>query len=159
MNIQISLGKIDISTTPSPPTHEHRHLPHSLYGLFLAVTTCQFPVVAVTNYHKLSDLKQQWFIFLKSWRPEVLSESRSVKWGCQQGLAPFRGRGTTVPASEGPQHHSPPWLRAPPVQLQQPAAQVSSVWVTSPLTLTRTLYVWQGSLEVLHHIRKGSFSI
>lgn len=35
MNIQISLGTIDISTTLSPPTHEHRVSPHSLTAYFL----------------------------------------------------------------------------------------------------------------------------
>lgn len=30
-----------------------------------------FPGAAITNYHKLGGLKQQKFIFLKFWRPEV----------------------------------------------------------------------------------------
>lgn len=76
-----------------------------------------------TNYHKLSDLKQQWFIFLKSWRPEVLSESRSVKWGCLAGpRLPFRGRGPPFRLLEAPSTTLASLGSRAPLLYSQPAA-------------------------------------
>lgn len=34
-----------------------------------------FPGAAITNYHKLGDLKQQIFIFSQFWRPDVPNQS------------------------------------------------------------------------------------
>lgn len=38
-----------------------------------------FPVVVITNYHKLVGFKQHTFILLKFWRPETRNESYGIK--------------------------------------------------------------------------------
>ena len=59
-----------------------------------------FPRVAITNYHKLSGLKQQKFIVLQFWRPEIQNQ------GIGRAMLPLKSLGENpslpLPASLGP---------------------------------------------------------
>ena len=63
---------------------------------------CQFSVATVTNYHKLSGLRQHSFVLLQAWRSEVQNQSHESFGGSGGGEGPvslhFRAsRGARVP--------------------------------------------------------------
>ena len=51
----------------------------------------EFPVIAVTNYHKRSGLKQHKFVILKFLRPEVQMSFTELKSRCLKNSVPSRG--------------------------------------------------------------------
>ena len=58
----------------------------------------QFPVVAITNFHRLACLKQQKLILSQFWMTKLTVSLTGPKSRCLQSLSPSRGlRGVTVP--------------------------------------------------------------
>lgn len=81
--------------------------PISLGGLFSlehreainrSLLVYQFPVVAITNFHRLACLKQQKLILSQFWMTKPTVSLTGPKSRCQQGHSPSRGlRGVSVP--------------------------------------------------------------
>lgn len=58
-----------------------------------------FPIAAVTNYHKCSDLIEQTFILLHFRRSEIKMSFKMLKWGYQQGWFLLEAPGGICPLS------------------------------------------------------------
>ena len=78
----------------------------------LKILLCYFPMAAVTNFHKFSDLKQSQLIVLQFWTSKVQNGSHWTSVRCQQGCSGGSGgvcclpspasRGPTTPSLPGP---------------------------------------------------------
>lgn len=55
----------------------------------LKTLLCYFPMAAVTNFHKFSDLKQSQLIVLQFWTSEVQNGSHWMKFKVSVGLCSF----------------------------------------------------------------------
>ena len=67
-------------------TQKERTLPRHLEFPFGSSFTSRFPIVTVTNYHKLSGLKHQELILFKFCMPEVQNDSFRDKVKVLAGL-------------------------------------------------------------------------